>query len=152
MTGPELNVPAMFRKNDLRQNEELDRAGRHLVGASVLSDEDASAAASSPFLFSRVCARIALEREQREAGGLWSSFWLVSQKAIPAMGLVAAVSFGLFLYTKGNKSTNPAFSVDAYLGTNDSGIDSIVFAERRPLTTEEVLATIVSKDEREAAR
>ena len=141
----------MSSKNDLSRNEKLDRAVCDIVKASVLSEDDASVMVSSPFLFTRVRAHIALKRKQREAG-IWTDFWLISQKAILGMGLAAAASFGLFLYTSGNKSGNQAFSVDAYLGTNDAGIESIVFAERRPLTNEEVLATIVSRDEREPTR
>jgi hypothetical protein len=68
------------------------------------------------------------------------------------MGLAAALSFGLFLYVNGNKSTSPPFSVDAYLGAGESGIDNMLFADRRPLTADEVLTTIVSRDDREAAR
>ncbi len=133
------------------QDERLARAGRRIVDVSVLADEEAAALASSPFLFSRVRTAIKQELEADERGGIWASFWLISRKAIPAMGLAAALSSGLFLYT-GNKSANAAFSVDAYLGTNDSQIDSLVFAERRPLTTEEVFETIVARDEREPAR
>lgn len=132
-------------------NERFSRAGRRLVMAASVSDEDAEAMASSPFLLTQVRARIVSETEADEARGVWASFWLVSRKAIPAMVLAAVFSFGLFLYT-GNKSSNAAFSVDAYLGANDSGIDSLVFAERRPLTAEEVFETIVTKDEREAGR
>jgi hypothetical protein len=65
---------------------------------------------------------------------------------------VAAMSFGLLLYVNGNKPSSPTFSVDAYLDSGDSGFDNLLSAERRPLTDEEVLKTIVSKDEREAAK
>ena len=68
------------------------------------------------------------------------------------MSLAAVLSSGLFLYTEGNESANSTFSVDAYLGTGESGIESMVFAERPPLTDEEVLATIVANDEREPAQ
>jgi hypothetical protein len=61
------------------------------------------------------------------------------------------LSLGLFVYT-GNKSANPAFSVDAYLGTSESRVEKLVFAERQPVTVDEVLATIVTRDEREPAR
>ncbi|MGH9966422.1 MAG: hypothetical protein ACREBG_01115 [Pyrinomonadaceae bacterium] len=137
----------MTRKNP---NENLDNAGRRLLNASVLSDQDVEEVAGSPFLFARIRARIS-ERQADEAGNLWGSFWLISRKAIPAMSLAAAISLGLFLYA-GNKSQNSAFSVDAYLGTSESGIENIVFAEKRPLTTEEVLTTIITRDEREFAR
>lgn len=126
-------------------NEQLDRIGRGVIVRSVLSDQDASDIAASPFLFARVRSRIR-ERDAVETSGVWSGLWLISRRALPAMGLVAAFSFGLFLYTGGNKSPNTSFSVDAYLGTN-SGLESFVFAERRSLTAEEVLATIVTRDE-----
>jgi len=67
------------------------------------------------------------------------------------MGLAAAASLTLFLYVNGNKPANTAFSVDAYLGIGDSGIDNLAIAEKR-LTDEEVLKAIVSREEREAVR
>lgn len=140
----------MTRKS-LTPNEKLDALGHRIVRASVLSEEDAGAIVDSPFLYTRVRARIAGESEVDDAGSIWAGFWIVSRKAIVAMGLTAAFSFGLYLYT-GNKSGNSAFSVDAYLGASDSGIESLVFAERHPLTAEEVFATIVTRDEREPGR
>lgn len=134
----------------LNCNDKLDRAGRSLVRSSVLSDSEAGALADSPFLFARVRSRIAQDSEL-EAGNIWAGFWLVSRKAIVAMGLAAAFSLGLYFYT-GNKSGGSAFSVDAYLGTSESGLDNMVFAERRQLTPEEVFATIVTREERESGR
>ncbi len=140
----------MVRKDSSR-NEQLDLLGRNVLRASVISDEEAGEIAQSPFLFTRLRARIKSERQMDEAGGVWSGFWLISRRAIPAMSLVAALSLGLFLYA-GNKSAKPAFSVDAYLGTSDSRIENLVFAERQPVTVDEVLATIATRDERELAR
>lgn len=131
-------------------NDRLDRTGREIARASVIPDQEAGDVATAPFLFTRVRALIDQERKQREAGGIWTGFRSASKKAIPAMVIVAALSFGLSLYTAGNKSANSAFSVDAYLGTNEAGIENMFFAERRPLTTEEVLATIIN--EREAGK
>ena len=75
-----------------------------------------------------------------------------SETRSPSHGHCCRTEFGTFGLFAGNKSATAAFSVDAYLGTNESGIENIVFAERRPLTTEEVLATIINRDEREAGR
>lgn len=142
----------MIHEKDSSLNEKLDRAGRLIARASVLSEDEAGAMAAAPFLFTRVRARITSERELREAGGIWAGFWPISKQAIPAMVIVAALSLGLSLYTGGNKTASSAFSVDAYLGTNESGIENMVFAERRPLTSEEVLATIIGRDDREAGK
>lgn len=139
----------MFRK-DFRQKR-LDRVGQSIVRASVLSDEEAEQIAVSPFLLTPVRARISSASQVEEATGIWANFVLISRKAIPAMSLVALFSLGLFVYT-GNKSAKPAFSVDAYLGTTESRIERLVFAERQPVTVDEVLATIVTRDEREPAR
>lgn len=133
-------------------NEKLDRTGREITLASITPDQEAGDVASAPFLFTRVRTLIEQERKQREADGIWTGFSSASRKAIPAMVIVAALSLGLSLYTAGNKSGKSAFSVDAYLGTNEAGIENMFFAERRPLTTEEVLATIINRDEREAGK
>ena len=130
----------------------LDRAGRRIVQASGISEAEGAKVVSSPFLLARIRAQIAAESESREANGIWSSLGVAAWRAIPAMGLAAALSFGLLLYVNGNKSSSPAFSVDAYLGAGESGIDNLLFAERRPVTDEEVLTTLVGRDEKESAK
>jgi hypothetical protein len=132
--------------------QKLDRAGRRIVRASGISEGQGEQVVSSPFLLGRIRAQIAAESENRAANGIWSSLAAAAWRAIPAMGLAAALSFGLLLYVNGNKSSSPAFSVDAYLGAGESGIDNPLFAERRPLTDEEVLTTLVSRDEKESAK
>lgn len=142
----------MVRKKEFNRKQRLDRAGRRIVQCSALSDSEANAIASTPFLYSRLRAHLASESQRQTGADIWSNLGRASRKAIPAMGLAAALSFGLFLYVNGNKSTSPPFSVDAYLGAGESGIDNMLFADRRPLTADEVLTTIVSRDDREAAR
>lgn len=139
----------MFSK-DFEQKR-LDRAGKRIVRASVLPDEDAGQIALSPFLLARIKAQISETSRRDEAASIWTNFTLISRKAIPVMSLAALFSIGLFAYT-GNKSSNPTFSVDAYLGTSESQVEQLVFAERQPVTVDEVLGTIVTRDEREPAR
>jgi hypothetical protein len=139
----------MFHK-DFEQKR-LDRAGKSIVRASVLPDEYAGQMTLSPFLLARVKARISETSQREEAVSIWNNFALISRKAISVMSLAALFSIGLFAYT-GNKSSNPTFSVDAYLGTSESRVEQLVFAERQPVTVDEVLGTIVTRDEREPAR
>jgi hypothetical protein len=139
----------MFRKNF--DQKRLDRVGQSVVRSSVLSDEQAGQIALAPFLLARVKAQISDASQAEEGAGIWTNFALISRKAIPVMSLAALFSLGLFVYT-GNKSANSSFSVDAYLGTSESRVEQLVFAERQPLTVDEVLATIVTRDEREPAR
>ena len=141
----------MTKERNAISDERLDRAGRIITKAAVLSEAEAGEIAAAPFLFARIQARIAAERQISD-GGIWTAFWSISKRAIPAMIIVAALSSGLSLYFTGNKNQPAAFSVDAYLETNESGVENLVFAERRPLTRDEVLTAIISKDDRELGR
>jgi hypothetical protein len=135
----------MTQEKDSISRKRLERAGSIITKAAGLSEEEASEIAAAPFLFARIQAGIAGEGQISDAG-IWTAYWSISRRAIPAMMIVAAISFGLSVYFTGNKNQPTAFSVDAYLGTNESGVENLVFAERRPLTQDEVLATIISSD------
>jgi hypothetical protein len=141
----------MIKERPSISHESLDSAGRLITRAATLSESEAEAIATAPFLFARIQARIAAEQQVADVG-IWTGFWSISRRAIPAMMIVAALSMGLSFYFTGNKKQPATFSVDAYLGTNESGVDNLLFAERRPLTRDEVLATIISRDERELGR
>jgi hypothetical protein len=135
----------MTQEKDVISRERLDRAGRIVTKSAGISEKKASELAATPFLFARIQARITSEAQVSDAG-IWTAFWSISKRALPAMMIVAAFSFGLSVYFTGNKNQSPAFSVDAYLGTTESGVENLVFAERPPLTHDEVLATIISND------
>ena len=136
--------------NRNQSNESLERVCGQISRAAGLPENEIDEISSRAFAFARLQARIEGEKENRQRAP-WMMFWLTSKKAIPAMVLVAALSVGLSVYV-GNKTANSAFSVDAYLGTNESGIENTFFAEGRPLTRDEVLATIITANEREGAR
>jgi hypothetical protein len=141
----------MTKEKDSVSRERLDRIGRRITNAAVLSKAESDEIVNAPFLFAKIRTRTA-GQQLLESSGVWSGFWQISKRAIPAMMILAAVSLGLSSYMTGNKTQPAAFSVDAYLGTNESGIENMMFAERRPLTRDEVLATIITKDEREAVK
>jgi hypothetical protein len=132
-------------------SKKIDQTARRIVKASVLSESEVQAAVSSPYLFSRLRARINADADA-EQSSIWNGLALSARTAIPGMALVAAVSFGLLLYVNGNKPQGPTFSVDAYVDSGDSGFDNLLSAERRPVTSEEVLKSIVNKEEREASK
>ena len=140
------------KKTQRELDERLDRLGRELVRASASEDAEASAVASSPFLYSRVRARINAEAERREAGESWlvllSAFW----RSAPAMALVAVFAFLLFWTASPSTLTPGVLSEEALLDTGEAGIEYVVFAERTPLSQDEVLATIMSEDDREAPK
>ena len=131
-------------------DEHLDKIGRELVQASSTNDAEAHVAASSPWLFSRVRARITAESVRRETSDRWSIFMTVMRHAIPATAGVLAL--GLFIFTNSTSpQTSPQFSDQALFEATDAGVQHIVFAERRPLSPDEVLDTIINED-REGAR
>ena len=133
-------------------DEHLDKIGRELVQASSTNDAEAHVAASSPWLFSRVRARITAESVRRQTSDRWSIFMTVMRHAIPATAGAAVLALGLFIFTNSTSpQTSPQFSDQALFEASDAGVQHIVFAERRPLSPDEVLDTIINED-REGAR
>ena len=137
--------------------ERLERFGRAVVRASATANvAEAEAVAASPFLYARLRARIAAEEERRAAGGeTWLALLGVVWRSVPAMALVALVAFVLFWTTSLGTTTNASpgvLSDEALMDAREDGIESVVFAERRPLSSDDVLATILNADEREASR
>jgi hypothetical protein len=140
------------RKKDSERDERLDILGRKIVCASSANEEEAEAAASSPFLYTRLRARIAQERERREEGESWLTMLTVAWRTVPAMALVAVFAFVLFL-SAGTGTRAPASSNDyALLGETDAGVEQAVFADRQPLSSDEVLTTIMDADEQGASK
>jgi hypothetical protein len=136
--------------------EQLERLARDIVRASAANDAEAETVATSPFLYTRLRARIAAEQERR-AGGTetWRTLLGVVWRSVPAMALVALLTFILFWTSNfGNATTaSPGvLSDEALLDTRDAGIESVVFAERRDISSDDVLATILQEDEREVSR
>jgi hypothetical protein len=140
------------KKKDREFDERLDQIGRELVRASAASETEADDAASSPFLYARVRARIAAERERHEAGESWLALLGVVWRAVPAMALVAVFAFAMFWTANLGTLSTASFSFDSLLDTRDAGIEQVVFADSQPLSSDEVLATILTTDERETAR
>ncbi|HEX8421830.1 MAG TPA: hypothetical protein VF634_00365 [Pyrinomonadaceae bacterium] len=143
------------RKKDAVAVEELERLGRAVVRASAANEAEAEAVAASPFLYTRLRARIEAEQERRAGGAeTWRTLLGVVWRSVPAMALVALFAFVLFWTSNfGNPSVSPGvLSDEALMDTRDAGIESVVFAERRPLSSDDVLATILQEDEREVSR
>ena len=134
--------------------ERLERFGQAIVRASAAAnDAEAEAAAASPFLYARLRARIAAEQERRAGGETWLTLLGVVWRSVPAMALVALVAFVLFWTTSLGTTISPGvLSDEALMDARDAGIESVVFAERRSLSSDDVLATILVEDEREVSR
>ena len=141
------------KKKDSGLEERLDRLGLEIVRAAAANEAEAERVASSPFLYTRLRARINAERERREAGGEgWLAMLGLAWRTVPAMALVAIFAFALFWSVNLSTPASAALSDDALLGTSGAEIERVVFADRQPLSSDEVLATIINEDGTEASR
>jgi hypothetical protein len=142
----------ILKKRDRRSDEQLDRAGRRIVRASAMNEREALAVASSPFLYARLRSRINAERDRREEGERFVALLGIVWRTVPAMALVAAFAFALFLSASRSTHAPGGFSDEMLLGARDAGVEHVVFADRQALSSDEVLATILNGEEREATR
>ncbi|HYP00701.1 MAG TPA: hypothetical protein VER76_10965 [Pyrinomonadaceae bacterium] len=131
---------------------ELDRLGRAVVSAASANEAEAEAVANAPFLYARLRSRIAAEEERRAVGGdTWLALLGVVWRSVPAMALVAVFAFILFWTSNfgGTTTASPGvLSDEALMDTREAGIERVVFSDRRALSSDEVLATILNEDER----
>lgn len=133
----------MFKAN--RQIEEqLDRAGRAVLLAAARNDDEIEAAASSPYLYTRLRAGIAEEKRRRDESGGWLPLFFVARRAIPAMALIAV--FSAILMTWSMQTSAPAgwyrLDDEALSDTRDPGVEQTILS-RNALSRDEVLGIVV---------
>jgi len=133
----------MFKAN--RQIEEqLDRAGRLVLLAAARNDDEVEAAASSPFLYTRLRAAIAEEQRRRDEAGSWLPLLFVARRAIPAMALIAVFSAMLMMWSMQPSALPAWYRLDdeALSDTRDPGVEQTVLS-RNALSREEVFGIVV---------
>jgi hypothetical protein len=134
-------------KADSQKNEELDRAGRLVLRAAAGGEEDVEAAASSPFLFTRVRAAIAEEEQRREESGNWLSLIFVARRAVPAMALITLLVAILVWSSQIGGPTAPSnFDEETLLGTPGAGVEQTVLADSNGLSQDDVFNIVVDRD------
>jgi len=142
----------VFKKRTPELDERLDLIGREILRASAQNEEVAEAAAS-PFLYTRIRARIDAERAQRAEGEGWLSMLKVAWRAVPAMALVAIMAVVLFLSAGSGTRSLEGFNDEALFDSRDAGFEQVVFADNQVASSDdEVLATILNEDDRGAAQ
>jgi hypothetical protein len=140
------------QKRERGLDERLDRLGLEILRASAANEDAAEAVAASPFLYARLRTRLAAERERLEEGERWLPLLGVVWRAVPAMTMVTLFAFVLFWSTSVGPRSAASLSVESLLGTREAGLEQVVFADSQPLSSDEVLATIINEDEQGAAR
>jgi hypothetical protein len=138
----------MRPKNREQDAKHPDRMGRMIVRASARNEEEAEAVISSPFLYARLRARIESERARRAEREGWPALLGVVWRAVPAMAVVTLLAFVLFLSATLMR-TGTGDGDEALFGESGE-VERVVFAggDRRQLSRDDVLATILDEDER----
>jgi hypothetical protein len=133
----------MFKANP-QIEEELDRVGRLVLLAAARNDDEVEAAASSPFLYTRLRAAIAQEKRRQEETGGWLSLLFVARRAIPAMALVAVFSAMLMMWSIQPSAPAGLFGLEdeALSDTRDPGVEQTILS-RNTLSRDEVLGIVV---------
>ncbi|HVF42107.1 MAG TPA: hypothetical protein VM936_03800 [Pyrinomonadaceae bacterium] len=129
----------------------LDAFGREVVRAAAANEDEAEGVAASPFLYTRVRARVAAERARLEESDDWRAALRVFRRAVPTVAVVAMLALALFVSVLMGTPQSDAREEATLLGERDTGVEQVVFTGRSALTSDEVLETII-EDDREAQR
>ena len=136
----------MFESNPSK-TEELDRVGKLILMAAAASDSEIEAAASSPFLFTRLRAGIDEERRRREESNGWLSLIQVAWRAVPAMALVAILAAVLTVWSaKFDFASTPQAEDEPLIGTLDPGVEQTVLTSRNGLSRDEVFNIVLDRN------
>jgi len=137
----------MFKANSQR-NEELDRVARVVLKSASADAATVEAAATSPFLFTRVRAAISEDAGRAEESGSWLSLILVARRAVPVMALVAIMAAVITIWSAGfSFSSTPAqLDDEALFGPAEPGVEQTVLAKGSGLSREEVLNIVVDRN------
>ena len=137
----------MFQGNG-QSKDELDRVGRLILNSAAAEETEIEAAATSPFVFTRIRAAITEQRSSEAQGGNWLSLILVARRAVPAMALVAILAAILTIWpAMFGGSTTPAQAADeeVLFGPSEPGVEQAVLASRNGLSRDEVFNIVVDR-------
>ena len=136
----------MFESNS-HKTEELDRAGKLILMAATATEREIEAAASSPFLFTRVRAGINEERRRREESSGWLSLIQVAWRAVPAMALVAILAAVLTVWTSQSVVVStPQADDEPLIGALDPGVEQTVLTSRNGLSRDDVFNIVLDRN------
>ncbi len=136
----------------------LDKMGHNLVRAAQASEEEIEQIATSPFLYTRLRARISAEQEKIVVGegNIWWAMLLTAWRPFAGMALMATFAAVLFWFTAiagtTTTSANLALSSNDYLATGNSSFERIVFTDQGAPSNDEVLTTLMNEDESEVQK
>jgi hypothetical protein len=139
----------MFRKKNERATvEELYQIGRSVLWSAAASNDEADKVAGSPFLFTRIAARI--DEEQRRRSAI-DTGWLLAlseaKRALAALALVAIAAFGLLWFSTGSgpQKTRQARNDAMEIRPVSVSACSLASADECAISNNDVLATMFAE-------
>src|SRR5437763_16915014 len=129
-------------------NEQLDRIGQALVRAAADNDDAAETAATAPFLYTRLRARITERTRQGDADEGWLALLTIARRVVPALTAVTALVFALVLWlaSAGGAPTPSGFGDEAFFDARESGVVQTVLTDSNNLSRDDVLNIVVSRE------
>jgi hypothetical protein len=132
---------------------ELDQLAKGVARSGGIGDEEAERIGSSPFLHTRIRARIEAEQRQRaEQGSGWLATVLVSSRAVLALLLVTIAAASAFWITRTSRAADtlaPVISkADNLNRAVIGGTCALSSTDKCAISTEEVLATMFADEGR----
>jgi hypothetical protein len=141
----------MFKKRIKRAtDEELDQAGKSLLWSAAAGDDQADEAARSPYLFTRIAARIEEEQRRRAASASgWLTALVEARRAIAALGFVTFISIAALLISANKSPGQSPAAMGASINLRPASVSacSLSSAEECVITNDDVLATMFAQGE-----
>ncbi len=141
----------MFKSNP-EPDGQVDRAGRMVLQAAAADEAETEAAATSPFLFTRLRAAIAEEQRRRDESSGWLSIFFVARQAVPTMALIALLTAILTVWSAQPGAPASPADDDALFGAPGAGVEQTVLADRNGLPPDEVFNIVVDRNYERGAR
>lgn len=142
------------KKSHAITDERLDAIARAALHSESRGANDAAdAVASSPFLYTRIAARIE-ERKRAQGEEGWLTLLAVAWRAVPVMAVVAMFAAALLFWIgiSGASASSNQLGYEALSDTRGSGLVTTILAERDQLSHDDVLDIVVAREVTEAHR
>jgi hypothetical protein len=139
----------MSEKNP-RNNDSLDRLGAVVLRAAAMDQAEAEAIADSPFLLTRITARVSEAQRQEAESSNWFSWLAIARTAIPTMALIALLA-ALVTFWSSQSSVSPGWyrlDDEALSDPRNPGVEQTILS-RNNLSRDDVFNLVLERTERE---
>ena len=134
------------KKRPHLDHEKLDRIGAELLHVIEASEAEISLAASSPFLYRRILARIESERRRRsEEWNRWLALLKEAKLAIPVLAIIMVIVMSFVWRASEPVAPTPALS-------SRSSSQLMLTSEIIPASNDEMIISVIGWEEQSANR